>query len=107
MLSNINDLHEIAIHRQIEKELGIEDFQTAYFDQVFYSHLIGHRKPDPGCYTYVQEALSIQSKDILFIDDMEANITSALAAGWKGQVHNPKEDIINNIDGYIRETFGA
>lgn len=103
MLSNINDMHEQVIHRRVEKEMGIADFHSQYFDKVFYSHHIGYRKPDPACYDYVQKELGIErSEDIFFIDDMEQNITAARAAGWRGIVHNPQEDILNNIEEYLK-----
>jgi len=101
MLSNINELHEIAIHKRIQNIMGIEDFHATYFDKVFYSHHIGHRKPDPSCYAHVQAVLDCSPQDIFFIDDMEINIKAAKEAGWSGTVHNPKEDIVNNIDGYL------
>lgn len=107
MLSNINEMHEQVIHKRISKEMGIEDFHKQYFNKVFYSHLIGHRKPDPECYAFVQKELGIEDgQTIFFIDDMEQNITAAREAGWQGAVHDPKEDIINNIETYL-EKFEA
>jgi len=104
MLSNINELHEQVIHRRVEKEMGIADFHQQYFDRVFYSHLIGYRKPDPECYAYVQQELGIEDgQSILFIDDMEQNIVAAKAAGWNAVHHNPSEDIVNNIEAYLEK----
>ena len=102
MLSNINDLHEKAIHKRVQEDMGIDNFRTLYFDQVFYSHHIGHRKPDPECYAHVTAVLDVHPQDILFIDDMAINIRAAQEAGWSGVVHDPKEDIVNNIDEYLR-----
>ena len=105
MLSNINEMHEKVIHKRVELEMGIDDFHQEYFDKVFYSHHIGYRKPDAACYSFVQKELGIEDgQTIFFIDDMEQNITAAKAAGWQGIVHNPREDIINNIEFYL-ETF--
>lgn len=102
MLSNINEMHEQVIHRRVEREMGIADFHQQYFDRVFYSHLIGYRKPDPQCFEYVQRELGIEDgQSIFFIDDMEQNIIAAKAAGWQGVVHNPEEDIINNVERYL------
>ena len=104
MLSNINDMHEQAIHKRVEQEMGIPDFHQQYFDKVFYSHHIGHRKPDPECYDHVQKELGIEDgQTIFFIDDMEQNIAAANEAGWQGAVHNPKEDIVNNIEQYLKQ----
>lgn len=100
MLSNINELHEKAIHKDLQQR-GIDDFHAVYFDKVFYSHHIGHRKPDPSCYTHVQAVLDIPPQDILFIDDLDINIKACKEAGWNGVRHDPQEDIINNIGGYL------
>jgi len=101
MLSNINDMHEIEIDKRVKQDMGIEDFHATYFDKVFYSHLIGYKKPDSECYAFVQKQLGVKAEDILFIDDMEKNIVAAKAMGWNGQVHNPNHDIINNIANYL------
>jgi len=101
MLSNINDMHMNWIHSDLKKRLGLEDFRSQYFDKVFYSHLIGHRKPDTNCYEYVQKELGIaDGQDILFIDDMQENIDAALDYGWRGVVHDPKEEIVEKIIEY-------
>jgi len=103
MLSNINDLHEQYIHKKVIPALGIEDFHADYFDKVYYSHLIGYRKPNLDCYEYVMIDLGIKGEDILFIDDLKENIEGAKDAGWNASWHNPKEDILNNIAEYITE----
>lgn len=106
MLSNINDMHEQAIHKRVIEDLNIEDFHSTYFDKVFYSHHIGHRKPEPACYTHVQAKLDVPPADILFIDDMPINIEAAHAAGWKGVVHDPTHEIVDMVQEYIAQAFG-
>jgi len=105
LLSNINELHEIAINKRLENVLSITDFQTTYFDKVYYSHHIGMRKPDIEIYDFVANDLAVKPQDILFIDDMEENIIACRKAGWNGLTHNPKEDIINNISVYLSQTW--
>ncbi len=107
MLSNINELHIEKIHRDLKHNHGIEDFHALYFDKVYYSCRIGMRKPDAEIYDFVTKDLGITDcSTMLFIDDMEENIIACKEAGWKGQVHKPTDDIINNIDGYIQTAFG-
>lgn len=101
MLSNINEIHIEKIHRYILKNYGIKDFHSEYFDKVYYSCRMGMRKPDKEIYDFVAEDLGVSASDLFFIDDMEENILACRAAGWHGVVHNPKEDIINNISGYL------
>lgn len=105
MLSNINELHIEKIHRNLKKNHGIEDFHAEYFDKVYYSCRIGMRKPDKEIYDFVANDLRVSPTDLFFIDDMVANIEGCKEAGWNGVVHNPKEDIINNIDTYLSEAW--
>ena len=52
------------------------------FAVVVDSGFVGMRKPDPEIYRLTEERLGVEGEEILFIDDMEANITAAAAAGW-------------------------
>ena len=106
ILSNINNLHIRKIHIYLNKDHNISDFEERYFDHVFYSHIIGMRKPDDEIYQHVTESLSVNKSDILFIDDLHENITAAKSYGWHGQVHNPTDEIVVKIDGYISGSFG-
>jgi glucose-1-phosphatase len=93
LLSNINDLHADCFE---------ENFRTAfktdprtYFDQYFYSHIIGRRKPDTGTYTWVLDQLQCEPEDVVFIDDMPENIEGARNTGIQAyQLMNQKMDII-------------
>jgi putative hydrolase of the HAD superfamily len=101
ILSNINNLHLRKIHLYLKKVYQITDFEDRYFDYVFYSHLIGMRKPDIEIYQHVTTTLNIDKSDILFIDDLAENIAAAESFGWHGQVHNPNDEIADKIDGYL------
>ena len=104
MLSNINDMHEKKIHHRLESDMGIHNFHEEFFHQVFYSHKIGYRKPDPECYAFVQKSLGIEKGgDILFIDDMQDNITAAINYGWQAILHNPQGDILLTIEDYLHQ----
>ena len=106
MLSNINDMHIEHIHRDLKNRLAIDDFHEQYFDKVYYSCRIGMRKPDSEIYEYVQNDLGVVANDILFIDDMASNIEACKNAGWHGIVHDPSNDIIDKIEGYLEQSFG-
>lgn len=105
MLSNINEMHEKEIDKRLEKELGLIDFRSNYFDKVYYSHLIGLHKPDTKIYSFVHQDLNIEPSSILFIDDLEKNVLAARSVGWNAVVHDPKTDIINNMEKYIEKAF--
>lgn len=93
LLSNINDMHATCFEDNFSKWFG--DCPANYFDQIFYSHIIGQRKPDVSTYTWVLEKLSSDPANTLFIDDMPENIEGARNAGINAsQLMNEKTDVI-------------
>ena len=103
ILSNINSLHINTIRKYFKETYNLIDFEDRYFNQVFYSHLIGKRKPDLEVYQYVTEVLDVDKNDLLFIDDMKINIEAAQNFGWHGALHRPGEEIIDKIDHYLTQ----
>ncbi|MBT8229360.1 MAG: HAD family phosphatase [Bacteroidia bacterium] len=101
LLSNINNLHLNEVHHYLRNEHSVHDFEERFFDQVFYSHIIGKRKPDLETYRYVEENLGISGENILFIDDMEENVLAARNCGWNACVHNPAHSIENKFSEYL------
>jgi glucose-1-phosphatase len=93
LLSNINDLHARWIDDYMLREHQFSDFQTTYFDGVYYSHLIRLRKPDRDIYEYVLADAELQARDCLFFDDLPQNIEAARAVGIEGHVHPVGEEI--------------
>jgi HAD superfamily hydrolase (TIGR01509 family) len=56
------------------------------FDFVFDSNIIGHTKPQPEYFKYVEKITSFRGKDILLIDDSEENVEGARDFGWNAQL---------------------
>ena len=54
---------------------------TSMVDVAIYSHEEGVHKPDPRIYEIACERLGVQPDEIVFLDDVEANIAAARAAG--------------------------
>lgn len=53
-------------------------------DRIFISGAIGHQKPEPGAFLYVQEKLQLDPKDTWYIGDTyDFDIEGAHNAGWK------------------------
>jgi putative hydrolase of the HAD superfamily len=80
LLSNTNYIHLDSLKKTFQlkkREKGFEE----YFNKVFYSCVIGLRKPDLVCYEWVLKELKIQPQKTLFIDDSLQNIAGAKAAG--------------------------
>lgn len=101
MLSNINDLHATWIDAYMLNKHGISDFQQIYFDGVYYSHLIRHRKPDTDAYEYVLSDAEIKAEESVFIDDLLPNIEAAEKVGIKGLWHEAGTDILDKMAPFL------
>ena len=88
MLSNTNELHIAWVHQHLETAHGIVDFESRFFDKVYYSHLINARKPEPDAFAFVRDDAPITPSKTLFIDDMIENIESASRLGFQ-TMHSP------------------
>ena len=55
-------------------------------DHVFVSAPLGLMKPDPAIYQLVSDSLGLVPETIAFIDDKQANVDGALAAGWQAHL---------------------
>jgi FMN phosphatase YigB (HAD superfamily) len=73
LLSNSNILH---YQRFIEEVNGIADLRSV-FDDVWFSHEKGKRKPDLSFFNELVEANQLNVKETLFIDDLLTNIKAA------------------------------
>jgi FMN phosphatase YigB (HAD superfamily) len=102
MLSNINDLHAAWIDAYMEREHQIPDFQSKYFDGVYYSHLIRLRKPDADAYEYVLSDAEIKPEESIFVDDLPENIAAAEAVGIRGLWHEPGSNIIIRMEQFLK-----
>lgn len=53
------------------------------FDELVFSWHLGTTKPDPDAFAGAVERLGVDPATILFVDDSEANVEAARAAGWQ------------------------
>lgn len=53
----------------------------AVFDAEFYSHEVGHAKPDPRYFEHVLNRTGLNARTTLFIDDLPENLDVARALG--------------------------
>jgi len=79
VLSNTNQLHVDCFERMAP---GVEKF-SGLFDRVYYSHLIGGRKPDERAFRAVIEDSGIKPGETLFVDDLADNVSTAFHLGFK------------------------
>jgi putative hydrolase of the HAD superfamily len=84
-LSNANPLHKAYWENTYADELG-------YFNQIFVSSDIGHRKPEPDAYLQVADELDVNLQNIVFFDDLADNVEGARSLGMQAvQVKSPAD----------------
>jgi HAD superfamily hydrolase (TIGR01509 family) len=81
-LSNINELHATAIDLAVQDQFGVADMRS-YFDHTYYSHEMGHRKPEKEIYQIVLDREALKPSQTLFIDDKAENIVAAASLGMR------------------------
>lgn len=87
LLSNINSIHLADVYKIIEAEHGDLDFD-ALFEKPYYSHLIGHRKPNRETFEWVVKDAGVDVENTLFIDDNADNVKTAASIGLQ-TIHHP------------------
>jgi FMN phosphatase YigB (HAD superfamily) len=87
LLSNINSIHLADVYKIIQAEHGDLDFD-ALFKKPYYSHLIGHRKPNVETFEWVVKDAGVVAKETIFIDDNADNVKSAASIGLE-VIHHP------------------
>ncbi|MFT6717816.1 MAG: FMN phosphatase YigB (HAD superfamily) [Sphingobacteriales bacterium] len=85
LLSNTNETHLAAFKTIAEKSVGYSRFVRC-FEQVFYSHEIGARKPNPHAFWHVLNAGELNPAETLFIDDSAQHLLGAKECGIQAQL---------------------
>jgi len=93
LLSNTNSIHI----KEFEKRLGKEKYLEFYnlFDKAYYSHQIGHRKPNAEAFQLIIEENNLNSDEVLFIDDSPQHIEGAKKLGINCYHLKDGEDVIS------------
>ncbi|MCY7328876.1 MAG: HAD-IA family hydrolase, partial [Saprospiraceae bacterium] len=95
--SNINELHADWIADYMQREHGIPDYESRYFEGVYFSHLIRLRKPDREIYDYVLADAELLPEETVFFDDMLINVEGARQVGIQAIWHEPGSDILERM----------
>lgn len=80
LLSNTNEIHLQEFQRRYEAWRPGQVFDDL-FDAAYYSHRIGHRKPNASAFEYVLEKHGLNATETIFIDDSINNIEAAQQLG--------------------------
>ncbi len=90
LFSNTN-----AIHAKKFEEACLDQFGKplcSYFSDLYYSHLLHQRKPNPEAFEAVLKQANIKAEETLFVDDNWENIQGAKLVGLRTH-HLLNEDL--------------
>ena len=76
LLSNTNEIHVQYFSKQ-------DYWNNNLFDKIYYSHIVGIRKPNVGIYEKIITENNLIPSEVLFFDDREENINAAKLLGIK------------------------
>lgn len=68
------------------------------FDAVVISGEVGLRKPDPAIYALAAERLGLPPTQIVFVDDLAANVRGAVATGMVGVRHSDVATTVEELE---------
>lgn len=85
--------------RERERHHGFEDVT----DDIVYSHEVGVAKPDPAAYELTARRLGVEAHEVLFLDDVEANVDAARRAGWHAVLHRDTATSIAEMERILAE----
>ena len=77
---------------EIEENAKEKDY-LKYFNNVYFSHRIGFRKPDKQAYMYVLNKEGIIPKETLFIDNRKENLKPARQLGIKTLLFTSNKEV--------------
>lgn len=73
------------------------------FEVVVISGQVGLRKPDPAIYALAADRLGLPPTAVVFVDDLERNVTAAERTGMLGVLHRGDESATSQV---VRELLG-
>ena len=86
LLSNTTELHTRQFRAQFDGALR-------HFRHLILSHEVGVRKPRREIYAHAQRLAGCAPQELVFIDDLPANVEGARACGWQGLVYTNAEEL--------------
>ena len=81
LLSNTNAIHVQRYGKNLKDKFGLEGGLSNLFEEVYYSHEVGLKKPDHKIFCYILEENKLKPEETLFIDDSMQNIITANSLG--------------------------
>ena len=102
LLSNINEIHLDYIQKYLKNTFGL-DGNEMFFEKIYYSHLIGKRKPDPEIFEQVLTENDLKPEETLFIDDSPQHLASAEKMGIQTYLMTYPDTIQDFFEQHFKE----
>lgn len=96
LFSNTNAIHYDAFHEIIKREHGLNGLEPL-FHKVYYSHLVGKRKPDVATFEFILNENRLSPSETIFIDDSEQHVEGAEKAGIRAHLLPKGTDVTELI----------
>ncbi|MEM7768990.1 MAG: HAD family phosphatase [Cyanobacteria bacterium P01_E01_bin.6] len=98
LLSNTNEIHKQAFDQIVQESFGSRITNLAQlFEKVYYSHLVGDRKPNASIFERVLSDNHLNPETTLFIDDTLGHIEGAKRVGLQ-TLHLTNGQTIETLD---------
>lgn len=96
LLSNTNAIHVAEFEQMIANTMDFGLFRNS-FEKIYYSNVIGLKKPHPDTFLAVCEWNGLKPAETLFIDDSRQHVDGALKAGLQAYHLQPGERVSSLI----------
>lgn len=102
LVSNTNTLHTEYFEPKIVQ--ATQQPISYFFHNVYYSQIVGMRKPDENIFYHIIQKENINAQETLFVDDTLENIITAQRLEFK-TIHftQPTNELKKEIEEYIKE----
>jgi putative hydrolase of the HAD superfamily len=75
-----------------------EHLWVGAFDAVVISGRVGLRKPDQAIFVHTAELLELRPAQCVMVDDLQANISAAVAVGMVGVLHRSYDETVDELE---------
>lgn len=99
-LNNIKDKYRMYMYtsESIQDTPEIKDKVDSYFDKIFSAEQTMLQKTDPESYKKLADMIGLPVQDILFIDDLAANIAAAKLAGMETLTYIDNKGVFDKLN---------
>jgi len=94
LLSNTNAIHKKAFDVMFDNVFPGQKIEDL-FEEAYFSHLMGDRKPNPSIYRQIVENHELIPEKTVFVDDLVQNVEGAKKVGLQGLHLQPPQTVLD------------